>query len=43
MDVLTIERMRKIDEQTIARFCPGLELMERAGRKEAEFILSRYT
>ncbi len=43
MDVLTIERMRKIDEQTIARFCPGLELMERAGRKVAEFILARYT
>jgi hypothetical protein len=28
MDVLTNARMRKIDEETIARFCPGLELME---------------
>ncbi len=43
MDVLTTERMRKIDDETIARFCPGLELMERAGRKTAEFILSRFS
>jgi NAD(P)H-hydrate epimerase len=34
--------MKKIDEETIARFCPGLELMERAGRKVAEYILTRF-
>ena len=42
MDVLTNARMKKIDEETIARFCPGLELMERAGRKVAEYILARF-
>jgi NAD(P)H-hydrate epimerase len=42
MDVLTAERMRKVDEETIKRFCPGLELMERAGRQVAEFILRRF-
>jgi NAD(P)H-hydrate epimerase len=42
MHVLTGERMRKVDEATIARYCPGLELMERAGRRVAEFILDRY-
>jgi hydroxyethylthiazole kinase-like uncharacterized protein yjeF len=42
MDVLTNARMRKIDEETIARFCPGLELMERAGRKVTEYILARF-
>ncbi|MEE9269636.1 MAG: NAD(P)H-hydrate dehydratase [Candidatus Krumholzibacteria bacterium] len=42
MDVLTGERMKKVDEETIARFCPGLELMERAGRQVAEFILDRF-
>jgi len=42
MDVLTNARMKKIDEETIARFCPGLELMERAGRKVAEYILTRF-
>ncbi|MBP2680874.1 MAG: YjeF-related protein [Candidatus Krumholzibacteriota bacterium] len=42
MDVLTNARMRKIDEETIARFCPGLELMERAGRKVTEYILERF-
>jgi NAD(P)H-hydrate epimerase len=42
MDVLTNARMRKIDEATIARFCPGLELMERAGRKVTEHILERF-
>ena len=39
MDVLTNARMKKIDEETIARFCPGLELMERAGRKVSDYIL----
>jgi NAD(P)H-hydrate epimerase len=34
--------MRKIDEATIARFCPGLELMERAGRKVTDHILERF-
>ncbi|UCH84989.1 MAG: NAD(P)H-hydrate dehydratase [Candidatus Latescibacterota bacterium] len=42
MDILTNERMKRIDEDTIARFCPGLELMERAGRKTAEYILDRF-
>ncbi len=42
MDVLTNARMKKIDEETIARFCPGLELMERAGRKVTEYILARF-
>jgi len=42
MEVLTNERMKKIDEETIARFCPGLELMERAGRKTAEHILDQF-
>ncbi|MEJ2722647.1 MAG: NAD(P)H-hydrate epimerase, partial [bacterium] len=42
MDVLTNERMKKVDEDTIARVCPGLELMERAGRKTAEHILDRF-
>lgn len=42
MDILTNERMRKIDEETIARFCPGIELMERAGTKVAEHILAHY-
>jgi NAD(P)H-hydrate epimerase len=34
--------MKAVDEETIKRFCPGLELMERAGRKVAEFIVRRY-
>jgi len=42
MDILTNARMKKIDEETIARFCPGLELMERAGKKVAEYILTRF-
>jgi NAD(P)H-hydrate epimerase len=42
MDVLTNVRMKKIDEETIARFCPGLELMERAGRKVADYILAHF-
>ncbi len=42
MDVLTGERMKKIDDETIARFCPGLELMERAGREVAQVILKRF-
>ncbi len=42
MDVLTGARMKTVDEETIKRYCPGLELMERAGRKVAEFIAERY-
>ncbi len=42
MDVLTGAKMRSVDEETIRRYYPGLELMERAGRKVAEFILERY-
>ncbi len=39
MEVLTSEQMKKIDAETIDRICPGLELMERAGRAVAEYIL----
>jgi NAD(P)H-hydrate epimerase len=42
MDVLTGAKMRMVDEETIRRHCPGLELMERAGRNVAEFIAERY-
>jgi hydroxyethylthiazole kinase-like uncharacterized protein yjeF len=42
MDILTGARMKKVDEDTIARFCPGLELMERAGRQVADFIIQRF-
>jgi NAD(P)H-hydrate epimerase len=42
MDVLTGAKMRMVDEETIKRFCPGLELMERAGRRVTEFILEHY-
>ncbi|MDH3380387.1 MAG: NAD(P)H-hydrate dehydratase [Gammaproteobacteria bacterium] len=34
--------MKIVDEETIKRFCPGLELMERAGREVAQFILERF-
>jgi NAD(P)H-hydrate epimerase len=43
MDVLTGARMRSVDEETIRRFYPGIELMERAGRKVSEFIVKRYS
>ncbi len=42
MYVLTNEQMQKVDEETIDRICPGIELMERAGRNVAEFILHHY-
>jgi hydroxyethylthiazole kinase-like uncharacterized protein yjeF len=42
MDILTTARMKKIDEETIARFCPGLELMERAGLKVTEHVITRF-
>jgi len=42
MDVLTNARMQKVDADTINRFYPGLELMERAGRQAAEFILTHF-
>lgn len=42
MDILTTARMKKIDDETIARFCPGLELMERAGKKVAGHIVTRF-
>ena len=42
MHVLTNEQMQKVDEETIARVCPGLELMERAGRGVAEVIRHEY-
>jgi NAD(P)H-hydrate epimerase len=34
--------MKRVDDETIKRFCPGRELMERAGRKVARFIIDRY-
>jgi hydroxyethylthiazole kinase-like uncharacterized protein yjeF len=42
MEILTSEQMKKVDEETINRFCPGLELMERAGRQVAEFVLDTF-
>jgi hydroxyethylthiazole kinase-like uncharacterized protein yjeF len=42
MEILTVAEMKKVDEETIDRFCPGLELMERAGRNIAELILDMY-
>jgi hydroxyethylthiazole kinase-like uncharacterized protein yjeF len=38
MEVLTSEQMKKVDEETIATVCPGLELMERAGKAVADYI-----
>jgi len=34
--------MQKVDAETIATICPGLELMERAGRNVATFILHKF-
>lgn len=42
MRVLTSEQMQKVDAETIDRVCPGLELMERAGRGVAKAILARH-
>jgi NAD(P)H-hydrate epimerase len=42
MYVLTNQQMQKVDEETIDRICPGIELMERAGRNVAEFIIHKY-
>ncbi|NIM19276.1 MAG: NAD(P)H-hydrate dehydratase [Candidatus Latescibacteria bacterium] len=39
MEVLTTEQMKKVDEETINRICPGLELMERAGKAVADHVL----
>jgi NAD(P)H-hydrate epimerase len=39
MEILTSAEMKKVDEETIDRFCPGIELMERAGMTVADFIL----
>ncbi|MFH1754724.1 MAG: NAD(P)H-hydrate dehydratase [Candidatus Latescibacterota bacterium] len=38
MEVLTSEQMRLVDEETIKLVCPGLELMERAGKAVADQI-----
>lgn len=38
MEVLTSEQMKEVDEETIRLVCPGLELMERAGKAVAEHI-----
>lgn len=42
MHVLTNEQMQRVDEETIDRICPGLELMERAGRGCADVILHEF-
>ena len=42
MDVLTTQRMKQVDDETIARFYPGIELMERAGRRLAEFVVEHF-
>jgi hydroxyethylthiazole kinase-like uncharacterized protein yjeF len=42
MYVLTNEQMQRVDEETIDRICPGIELMERAGRGVTDCILHRY-
>jgi NAD(P)H-hydrate epimerase len=34
--------MQKVDEETIATTCPGIELMERAGRNVALFIRKKF-
>jgi NAD(P)H-hydrate epimerase len=34
--------MQQVDEETIARICPGIELMERAGRSVSEFVIHKY-
>jgi len=38
MYVLTNDQMQQVDAETIDTICPGLELMERAGRNVATFI-----
>lgn len=42
MRVLTAQQMQEVDAETIAHVCPGLELMERAGRGVARTILAQY-
>ncbi len=42
MFVVTSEQMQQIDEETIDRVCPGIELMERAGRGVADVILHEF-
>jgi NAD(P)H-hydrate epimerase len=34
-EILTAKQMKAVDEETIAKYCPSLELMERAGRAVA--------
>jgi hydroxyethylthiazole kinase-like uncharacterized protein yjeF len=42
MYVLTNDQMQQVDAETIATICPGLELMERAGRNVATFIRHKF-
>ena len=42
MRILTATQMQRVDEETIAHVCPGLELMERAGRGVARAILAGF-
>jgi len=40
--ILTNEQMQRVDADTIENICPGLELMERAGRGCAHLIMDGY-
>ncbi len=42
MRILTAREMQEVDAETIAHVCPGIELMERAGRGVARTILAQY-
>lgn len=42
MHVLTNDQMQKVDAETIDTICPGLELMERAGRNVATFVRHKF-
>lgn len=42
MRVLTNDQMQEVDAETIDTVCPGLELMERAGRNVAAFVRHKF-
>ena len=42
MKVVTGEEMRRIDEATISRFVPGIDLMERAGQRVFDHIAAAF-
>jgi NAD(P)H-hydrate epimerase len=43
MHILTNEQMQRVDADTFENICPGLELMERAGRGCAQLIIGGYS